>query len=166
MKTHLFFITTLLLVTAFVFSGSSQNYKKLSDFPEQIRNSKPFKRLEWDYIQRAFPYDTIPYIYASHVTAKEIRKIRQQGKKGRNNINWVPKGPSFADATNIWPDWDTVSGRVRAMAIHPSDYLTVYIGAASGGLWKTTDGGEIWLDIGHDLESITFGAIAVDPNNP
>ncbi|MBK6966299.1 MAG: hypothetical protein IPH20_20840 [Bacteroidales bacterium] len=31
---------------------------------------------------------------------------------------------------------------------------------------ETTDGGENWLDIGHDLGSLSFGAIAIDPNNP
>ncbi len=36
--------------------------------------------------------------------------------------------------------------------------------SASGGLWKTTNGGESWMDIGHALESTAFGAIAIDPN--
>ncbi len=52
------------------------------------------------------------------------------------------------------------------MAIHPNDPLTLYIGAAMADFWKTTDGGENWQDIGHGLESLSFGAIAIDPANP
>jgi photosystem II stability/assembly factor-like uncharacterized protein len=59
-----------------------------------------------------------------------------------------------------------VSGRVRAVAVHPADPLTVYIGAACGGLWKSTDGGNTWNDIGQNFESLTFGAIAIDSLNP
>ncbi|MCX6224043.1 MAG: T9SS type A sorting domain-containing protein, partial [Bacteroidia bacterium] len=63
-------------------------------------------------------------------------------------------------------NWGTVGGRVRAIAVHPTDPQTLYIGAASGGIWKTTDGGANWEDIGYGLESLTFGAIAIDPKNP
>jgi len=160
-------ITACLVILMFMgLNAPAQKYSRLSDFPEYMRKSKPFKRFEWFYQQRAYPNDTIPYIYASRVRAEEIKKIRQKSNQGMTFANWVSKGPSFADYTNILPHWDTVSGRVRALAVHPTDHQTVYIGAASGGLWKTTDGGETWLDIGHDIESLAFGAIAIDPNNP
>lgn len=42
MKTQQQVIITLLLATAFSISGSSQNYKKLSDFPEHIKSTKTF----------------------------------------------------------------------------------------------------------------------------
>src|SRR5438874_1821597 len=37
-----------------------------------------------------------------------------------------------------------VNGRVKALAVHPTDANTVYAGAASGGVWKTTNGGQTW----------------------
>jgi len=160
-------IITCLILTAIFSTGTiAQQYTKLSDFPEHIRKSKPFKRFEWFYQQRAYPNDTIPYFYASRVRVEEIKKIKQKRNQGKNLASWVSKGPSFADYTNILPHWDTVSGRVRALAVHPTDHQKVYIGAASGGLWKTTDAGETWSDISQDLESLAFGAIAIDPNNP
>jgi len=42
----------------------------------------------------------------------------------------------------------------------------VYAGAAGGGIWKTTNGGTSWINVGDNLASLTYGAIAIDPNNP
>ena len=42
---------------------------------------------------------------------------------------------------------------------------SVYIGAAAGDIWKTTDGGTTWTDKSGGLSRLTFGAIAIDPNN-
>ena len=65
------------------------------------------------------------------------------------------------------PHWGVSSGRVPSIAVHPTDPLTLYIGAASGGIWKTTNGGDTWGDIGsNESKMLTFGAIAIDPNNP
>lgn len=77
---------------------------------------------------------------------------------------WTSIGPNGTQSQNNW--WGIISGRVRALAIHPTDPLTVYIGAACGGIWKTTNGGESWMNIGEELESLSFGAIDIDPANP
>jgi len=158
----LFYI--ILLLTGF--SLPAQNYSRLTEFPEYIRNSKPFQRFEWFYTQRAYPYDTIPYTYAARVADREIKKIKESARQKTTFTTWISKGPAGVDYTDLRPYWDTVSGRVKALAVHPTDPLTVYIGTASGGLWKTIDGGENWMDIGVDLPSLTYGAIAIDPNNP
>jgi hypothetical protein len=41
------------------------------------------------------------------------------------------------------------SGRVTALAVDPSDPSgnTIYLGAAQGGVWKTTDGGSTWTPL-------------------
>ena len=72
-----------------------------------------------------------------------------------------------------------VSGRVNAIAVDPSDPSgnTVYVGAASGGLWKTTDfltssaAGPTWVPLvnnvgtyGIDIASIAISPVNNDPN--
>ena len=133
--------------------------------PEDVRKTNPFKRFEWFYRQRALPYDTIPLYTYIYELNKEIHKIKD-GVYRENIMPWVSVGPSGIQNPSFSSHWGVSSGRVRAVAVHPDDPLTVYIGAASGGIWKTTNGGEGWSDIGSDLESLVFGAIAVDPNNP
>jgi len=164
-KTALFF-TCLVLTAIFCTGLIAQQYTKLSDSPEYVKKSKPFKRFEWFYQQRAFPDDTVSGIYASQVYYNEIDRIKKNEDKNNQLITWHPKGPIGVEGTSWYSNYGIVSGRVRTIAVHPNDPLTVYIGAASGGMWKTTDGGDTWQDIGKDLESLNYGAIAIDPNNP
>ena len=60
-----------------------------------------------------------------------------------------------------------MSGRVSALtAVHEGDRLTVYIGAASGGVWKSANGGTTYKPVFDKETSQSIGAIAVDPTNP
>ncbi|MFC2118235.1 sialidase [Bacteroidota bacterium] len=56
--------------------------------------------------------------------------------------------------------------RTSAVAGVPGDPMVYYVGAASGGIWKSIDGGLNFSSIfdGHDVQSI--GAIAVAPSDP
>ena len=57
--------------------------------------------------------------------------------------------------------------RTAAVVGVPGDPLTYYIGASSGGIWKSTDGGEHWEPIFDDQPAQSIGALAValsDPN--
>ena len=58
------------------------------------------------------------------------------------------------------------AGRISSIAFHPSDPLTVFIAAAGGGVWKTTDGGTTWRPLTDDIGTVGIGAVAVDPTNP
>jgi photosystem II stability/assembly factor-like uncharacterized protein len=58
-------------------------------------------------------------------------------------------------------------GRVTAVAGVPSEPRTFYMGAASGNLFKTTDGGATWIPIGDGKVPVgSIGAIAVADSNP
>ncbi|HUH13957.1 MAG TPA: hypothetical protein VMK65_12660 [Longimicrobiales bacterium] len=52
---------------------------------------------------------------------------------------------------------------VEALADRPS---TLYVAAASGGLWKSTNGGTTWAPIFDDQPVSTFGDLAIAPSNP
>ncbi len=58
------------------------------------------------------------------------------------------------------------SGRVSDIAIHPLNKSTWYVAAASGGVWKTVNGGTTWTPIFDDQSSYSIGALAVDPGDP
>src|SRR5271165_3053834 len=60
----------------------------------------------------------------------------------------------------------TMSGRVAALAAVKEDgRLTVYIGAASGGVWKSTNGGTTYKPVFDKTTAQSIGAIAIDPQN-
>jgi len=60
-----------------------------------------------------------------------------------------------------------MSGRVAAIAAVKVDgRLTVYVGAASGGMWKSTNGGTTFKPIFDKEKAQSIGAIAIDPQSP
>ena len=60
-----------------------------------------------------------------------------------------------------------MSGRVSAIAaVHEADRLTVYVGAASGGVWKSMNSGTTFKPVFDKQDVQSIGAIAIDPKDP
>ena len=56
--------------------------------------------------------------------------------------------------------------RVTSVAGVPGDANTYYAGAASGGLWKSIDGGIHWFPVFDSQPVSSVGALAVAPSDP
>ncbi|MGD8361973.1 MAG: glycosyl hydrolase [Gemmatimonadota bacterium] len=56
----------------------------------------------------------------------------------------------------------------RAISVmgEPGNPLVMYVGAASGGLWKTEDGGMSWTSSFDDIEVSSVSAVAMAPSDP
>jgi photosystem II stability/assembly factor-like uncharacterized protein len=161
-------LSAFLMCIFFYGAGQSSNhpygFRDRDSIPQHIRERKAFKRAEWFVNQRAYPDKTIPELRYRNEMVREIQKVKIEMARGNNELTWTSVGPKGIQTDYV--NWGVVGGRVRAVAVHPTDPLTVYIGAANGGIWKTSDGGQSWLDIGRELPSLSFGAIAIDPDNP
>ncbi|MDH5588916.1 MAG: sialidase [Gemmatimonadota bacterium] len=59
-----------------------------------------------------------------------------------------------------------VGNRLASVAGVAGDPLTYYVGAASGGLWKTDDGGINWRPLFEEMDVHSVGALAVAPSDP
>src|SRR6266478_3775076 len=61
----------------------------------------------------------------------------------------------------------TMSGRIAALdAVEENGRITVFVGAASGGVWKSVNGGTTYRPV-FDRESVqSIGAVAIDPSHP
>jgi len=59
-----------------------------------------------------------------------------------------------------------VGNRISAAAGIPGDPKIYYVGAAAGGVWKSTDGGASWIPISDDLPVMAIGALAVAASDP
>jgi photosystem II stability/assembly factor-like uncharacterized protein len=60
-----------------------------------------------------------------------------------------------------------MSGRIAAVAaVHQGNRLTIYVGSASGGVWKSENGGTTFKPV-FDKEAVqSIGAVTLDPTNP
>src|SRR6266513_3040525 len=60
-----------------------------------------------------------------------------------------------------------MSGRIAALdAVHEGARLTIYVGAASGGVWKSTNGGTTFKPVFDKQPVQSIGAVTIDPKNP
>src|SRR5262249_56811694 len=84
-------------------------------------------------------------------------KEKGDAKKGHFACFKHPKYRSIGPAAG---------GRVSRSCGAPGDPTTYYVGAASGGVWKATDGGLSWKSIFDDQPTSSIGAVAVAPSDP
>ncbi len=59
-----------------------------------------------------------------------------------------------------------MSGRVTAIDVVQSNTDIIYVGTASGGLWKSTSGGIKWTPIFEKEITASIGAVAIQQSNP
>jgi photosystem II stability/assembly factor-like uncharacterized protein len=60
-----------------------------------------------------------------------------------------------------------MSGRIAALdAVQEGNRITLYVGAASGGVWKSVNGGTTFKPVFDKQPLQSIGAVAIDPKNP
>jgi len=59
-----------------------------------------------------------------------------------------------------------MSGRITAIDAVESNSNIIYVGSASGGVWKSINGGTTWDPIFDDQASLSIGAIKINQKNP
>lgn len=124
---------------------------------------KVFKR--WEYINesRVLPNGKLQ---SSDYVKKEFDKYmsKQAGVNKSANGTWSIVGPSQYFINNTGQP--TGMGRINAIAFHPTDANTIYIGAPSGGIWKTTNGGTTWENLANNLPKLGVSSILIHPTDP
>jgi photosystem II stability/assembly factor-like uncharacterized protein len=110
---------------------------------------------EWAWLQRTYPfYNADPSVYRKAIEEHNaLLRSRNALSKGAS-VQWEFAGPL------------NVGGRVVDIEFNPLNPNIVYAGAATGGVFKSTDMGETWFSIFDGLSTLSIGDIAVDPVNP
>ena len=107
---------------------------------------------DWFFMQRAYPLAEIP-LEKYYQAIEETKQIKAQSKSSTTNP-WVLRGP-----TNI-------GGRISDIEMSPTSFDTIYAGVASGGVFKSADGGISWFPIFDETYTMSIGDLVVDPINP
>jgi len=93
---------------------------------------------------------------------------------------WKNKSTTTAKVVNPTSNWTSIGpashgilggrlpgqGRINAVAVDPNNENIWYVGAPAGGIWKSTDGGNSWVNLFDDFPQIGVSGIAIvpDPN--
>ena len=88
-----------------------------------------------------------------------------QKKSKASSISWTELGPKSWTFTS---GWNPGVGEVTSIAVCQSDTSLLYVGSASGGVWKSTNGGGSWNPV-FDFASnswLNVSSVCLDPNDP
>jgi len=98
------------------------------------------------------------------VAKQKVRKFPVRGWGQGGAMESAASTPSLSPWQPLGPG--NIGGRVRGIAIDPTNPNTIYAGSATGGVWKTTDGGQSWASLTDLLPVLTIGSLVMDPTNP
>lgn len=59
-----------------------------------------------------------------------------------------------------------MSGRITSIAVNPRDKAEIFVGAASGGVWRSRSAGIEWEPVFDEQPVLSIGALEIDPTNP
>lgn len=107
--------------------------------------------------------DLDPALRQSAVAVMQ-RQLTRLAKGG--GPTWTEIGPAPIPNGQTVPVTTPVSGRVISIAVHPSNPDIVYVGTASGGLYRSTNGGSSWTAMMENAASLAIGALAIAPSQP
>ncbi len=159
---YILFIPSIAVVIAVVYFMflNTHNPEKFPVTGEDVmKHSKPsgaLQSLQFLSQIRAFPEQDIPQ--EKFFTAVEYSKS-------------MPKYYELTDSPTQWTSIgpNNIGGRSLCLAFSPLDTATLYMGSASGGLWKSTTGGlgaNAWQYIETGYPSLAVSSIAIDSASP
>ncbi len=111
----------------------------------------------------------LPYPPGTDPRIKAIQEMQRQRETNAPNINngtWTEIGPAPLPNGQTEGVQTPVSGRTVAIDVHPTNPNIAYVGAAQGGVYRTTDGGNTWKAIFDSALSLAAGSIAIAPSQP
>ncbi|MBI9035923.1 MAG: hypothetical protein JEZ03_15785, partial [Bacteroidales bacterium] len=129
---------TLLLIGSIFFFNSK----------EEVRLESP--QTDWFFMQRAYPEGRINE--KARMQAMNQAAVLKTATRDEQ-IVWENKGPY------------NIGGRIVDLEMPLDDQNTIYVGSASGGVFRSTDFAQSWEPIFDDAMSLSIGDIAIAPSN-
>ncbi|MGB8192462.1 MAG: T9SS type A sorting domain-containing protein [Chitinophagaceae bacterium] len=117
---------------------------------------------------RAYPFKSIP----EGKFDQGFRKLKADEERHRI-MRSASRNEAALEAIAPWTPLapKNFGGRILCLAFHPTNQNTMWVGSASGGLWKTTNGGTgaangiNWTNVPTGFPVLGISSIAVNPSN-
>ncbi len=134
----------LIPVSALVFSSCSRHHQRENEKEETSKS-------DWFINQRIFPYSSPDY--AAYKNSVQQLKAEKSMMRSSSLQAWQYAGP------------ENLGGRVVDVEMVPNDFNTMYVCAATGGIFKTSDAGNSWTPIFDSNPSLSIGDLAIAPSD-
>ncbi|MBD0395704.1 MAG: hypothetical protein ICV52_18135, partial [Microcoleus sp. C1-bin4] len=157
-------------------SGSKKRAKKklrrkatraLKSFPPKIEEEfegDGEKRADWLISQRMYPFNTLPDEARQSAWNDRPERAKKDGDHPLT-AQWRSIGPT-PTSTLVLNNWGVTSGRINAVAVSPVNPNLILVGAATGGVWRSIDGGANFAPVSDNQIDLAVGSIAFAPSNP
>ncbi|RKY94534.1 MAG: hypothetical protein DRQ01_02115 [Ignavibacteriae bacterium] len=152
--TKAIFILVFVLLGFFSLRLSVDSFNQINSTDEKI--SGAYDALNFWTMARAYPNNDIPNIaqYAAFEQATLNNLYKTENLQSTNQ--WQTIGPH------------NKGGRTNAIAFNPQNPNTIYVGSASGGLWRSYTGGvgvDGWHYVPTGFPVLGVSTIAIEPND-
>ncbi len=128
--------------------------------PSEINGFKQYKRWEYFMEDRVDSDGIFRNAGAANKYYHEYSQKLRSAKSGKGLAGkWTQIGP-------FGPPLGGGSGRVNCIAFKPNNQNVILIGTASGGIWKSVNGGQNWSTNTDGLENLGISDIVFAPSNP
>lgn len=147
--------STTFILFLMITACTQPHHRFLSHNEEEYENKNPHELTpsEYFFIARQYPDFTWDADAFSAQLKKEMQQSERDNNAGYNQL-WTTEGPG------------NIGGRVNVMIIHPTNSNIMYAGCATGGIFKTNDGGNTWVPVFDAQPFLPIGALGFDPQNP
>jgi hypothetical protein len=161
-------VTCSALAIYFLTTSTPANTEKQEE-PENEKVLVAFEMMGLWGDMRAYPFESIPEGKFNQAYNKmRDQEARRRSMRSANSANnefsemtpWTPLAPK------------NFAGRILCLAFHPTNQNIMWVGSASGGLWRTTNGGNgaangiNWTNVPTGFPVLGISALAVNPSNP
>ena len=135
---------------------------------------KIFKRWEYFVAPRVYPTGDLSVMnqatknYADFLAQNNTNGVSSNKSTSSNSsvmsATWVAVGPIGAPTGSVF-GLPRKAGRDNFVTFHPTNPSIMFVGAAGGGLWQTTNGGTSWTTNTDNLPVLACSDLAIDPTN-
>lgn len=187
MKSSSLRLATTMIITFFIFyanieaqpwmkppflskSGNTNNFYEIQDAfynwwgdkpYEKGKGYKQFKRWEYRMEPKSFPDGKLPTV--TQYWDEYNKFLKNSSSKETRAGYWYPMG--LTSWINGVSGYNPGNGRLNAVTIDMNNRNVIFVAAASGGIWKSADGGYSWNTTFDTMPVLGTSAIAFHPSN-
>ncbi len=154
-------VTVLLFFAGAFLASTARTQKREKAIVEQRENGPDhpdeaarFRRLQLQDEKGKIPIDGLEKARQHVKRMRVAAKADPKQLAGIKPESWEPLGPG------------NIGGRIRSIVISPINTDRMWVGSVSGGIWRTTDGGDSWFPVNDFMANLAVSTMIIDPTFP